>query len=121
MRGFIFTIEVFLAIVITSIFLSLVDVEYITKTGLELHKIVEDFLAILKIENKLQTLDADQIQEILNKTTKKHHLEIYRYYKDNLLESVTVIGETIEEEAAVAKSTFVDDEYFYLAVLAVWK
>lgn len=120
-RGVIFTMEAMLAVTITSMVLAVLYTNYLPKMTLEQHRLAEDALAMLKLDNRIQTNSSYQIESILNNTTPHHRLEIYRYRSDSTLVDKTVFGEELGTDASVARGSFVDDRYYYLAVLAVWR
>jgi hypothetical protein len=121
MKGYIFTLEVLIAVAIVIIALSILDVSYEPKKELALHKIAEDSLAILKKSGGLKSNNTVKIEEILNYTSPHYHLEIYQFDQSAILQGHWGFGETVGEESIVAKATWVSDEYFYLAILEVWQ
>ena len=121
MRGYIFTLEVMIAVAIVIIGLTLLDFSFEPRKELALRRIAEDSLAVLKHSSGLRSNNTNKIEEILNYTVPHHHLEVYQFDESSTLQSRWGFGETVEDESIVAKTTWVDEDYFYLAILEVWQ
>ena len=121
MRSYLFTFEAFVAISLVLFFLGSLYTNYIPRTGLQIYKVAQDSLAILRYSGILKTQNPVLIEAVLNKTAPHHRLEIYKYTSSNTLASMTIIGEDLgKDTASTAEATFVDSQYFYKAVLGVW-
>ena len=121
MKGYVFTLEVLLAVAIVIIAMGLLEIFHEPINEPALHRLAEDSLAILKISGILQSNSTYQIEEILNSTVPHYHLTIYEFDQTPALQGSWVIGELVEGDSVVAKATWVTDDYFYLAILEVWQ
>ncbi len=121
MKGYIFTLEALVAIVIAIIAVSVLESRYPPHAALSLHDVAEDSLSLLKMSGRLQSQNPAQIEYVLNKTVPHHRLTIYQYNQLAQLIGNQTIGEAPTYESVVAKATWLDPTSYYLAVLEVWQ